>query len=433
MVQGTIGEGEKLVAWAKAPQFIRPPHPVPARHMKLIGLVGIATLLGAYDLNIFGLAAKQVLEEFGQPETATGTTIAIFRLGVFGALILCLFADVIGRRKLLLFTILGMALSTLATAFAPNYETFVAAQFMVRVFAYTEDMLCIVVIAEEFEERTRGWAISVLGALSAIGGGVAVLVFAMVNLLPFDWRAIYVFGAVPLLLLAWMRRGLPETQRFQEVQASRGRRHTASDIWRPFADLVRSYPGRIGLVIAMVVPFSIGAAPTLALMPTFLQNYHGFSPGAVSAAILGTGIVGMVMAMWTGRLSDSIGRRPVMAVWLLATIAAFCAMYTTGMPVVLVIAILFGVFGLVAVGIQIEAIGAELFPTASRATAAAIRYIFAILAGALGLGLHGAVLAPEFGFAEAVLLLMLPMPLTLIVLYFIPETAGRSLEETSAR
>ncbi len=432
-MEGSVGEGEKLVAWARAPRFIRPPEAVPARHMRLIGLVGIATLLGAYDLNIFGLAAKQVLEEFGKPETATGTTIAIFRLGVFGALILCLFADVIGRRKLLLFTILGMALSTLATAFAPNYESFVAAQFMVRVFAYTEDMLCIVVIAEEFEERTRGWAISVLGALSAIGGGVAVIVFAMVNLLPFDWRAIYFIGAVPLLLLAWLRRGLPETRRFQEVQAARDRRHTMADAWRPFADLIKSYPGRIGLVIAMVVPFSIGAAPTLALMPTFLQNYHGFSPGAVSAAILGTGIVGMVLAMWTGRLSDSIGRRPIMAIWLIATIAAFAALYTSAIPAVLIVAILFGVFGLVAVGIQIEAIGAELFPTASRATAAAIRYIFAIITGAVGLGLHGATLAPAYGFAEAVLLLMLPMPLTLVALYFIPETAGRSLEETSAK
>ncbi|MFT3808450.1 MAG: MFS transporter [Micropepsaceae bacterium] len=400
--------------------------------MKLIGLVGIATLLGAYDLNVFGLAAKQVLAEFGKPETATGTTIALMRLGVFGALILCLMADVIGRRKLLLFTILGMALSTLATAFAPNYETFVAAQIMVRIFGYTEDMLCIVVIAEEFEERSRGWAISTLGALSALGGGVAVIVFALVAFLPYEWRAIYFIGAMPLLLLAWMRRGLPETQRFAEAQAGRTRKRTAADTLRPLIGLFTAFPGRIALVIAMVIPFALGSASTLALMPTFLQNYHGFTPGAVGAAILGTGIIGMVLAMWVGRLSDRVGRRPIAAVWLIVTIAAFAVMYTTDSTPLLIGSILFGVFGLVAVGIQIEAVSTELFPTESRATAQAVRFIFQILAGGLGLYLHGALLAPDHGFAEAVLLLMIPMPLALIPLFFIPETAGRSLEDITA-
>jgi len=431
-VDGVIGEGEKLVAWAKAPKFIRPPHPVPERHMKLIGLVGIATLLGAYDLNIFGLAAKQVLTEFGKPETATGTTIAIFRLGVFGALILCLMADVIGRRKLLLFTILGMALSTLATAFAPNYESFLAAQFCVRVFAYTEDMLCIVVIAEEFEERTRGWAISTLGALSALGGGVAVIVFTLVAFLPGEWRAIYVIGAVPLLLLAWMRRGLPETRRFTEAQAGQTRRRTIADGWRPMANLFATSPGRVGLMVLLVVPFAFGAAPTLALMPTYLQNYHGFSPGAVGAAILGTGIIGMVLAMWIGRHSDRIGRRPIATVWLIITAGAFVLMYTTSSPALLIVSVLFGVFGLVAVGIQFEALGAELFPTESRATAQAVRFIFQILAGGLSLYLHG-VFAPDYGFADTVLLLVIPMPFAIIALFFIPETAGRTLEDITAK
>ena len=113
------------------------------------------------------------------------------------------------------------------------------------------------------------------------------------------------------------------------------------------------------------------------------------------------------------------------------TIAAFALMYTTQSTPLLILAVLFGVFGLVAVGIQIEAIGAELFPTESRATAQAVRFIFQILAGGLGLYLHS-VFAPSFGFAETVLLLVIPMPLALIPLFFIPETAGRPLEDITA-
>jgi putative MFS transporter len=399
--------------------------------MKLIGLVGIATLLGAYDLNIFGLAAKQILTDFGHNENMTGPTIAIFRLGVFGALLLCLMADIVGRRRLLLFTILGMALSTLATAFAPNYEAFLAAQLMVRVFAYAEDMLCIVVIAEEFEERTRGWAIGTLGALAAAGAGVAVLMFALVNLLPFGWRAIYVLGAVPLLLLAWMRRDLPETRRFAALKAAGGSAGGIADAWRPLVALLRAYPGRLGLLTMAVAAFSFGIAPAIGLMPTFLQSAHGWTPGMVSSVILGTGIVGLALSMWVGRLSDTVGRRPTQMVGIFITLSGFLLLYTGDQPWMLVLGILFGVFGQVAVAIQAEAFGAELFPTAYRATASAMRFLAGVLAGAAGLLLHGNVLAPEVGFGTAVLILMIPVPLGLIGIALLPETAGKSLEDIS--
>ncbi len=54
-----------------------------------------------------------------------------------------------GRRRLLLFTIFGQAMATLATAFTANYAQFVWAQFLTRMFGYAEEMLCFVVIAEE--------------------------------------------------------------------------------------------------------------------------------------------------------------------------------------------------------------------------------------------------------------------------------------------
>ncbi len=422
---------ERHYTWSKAPGFIRPPHPVPARHMRLMGLVGIATLLGAYDLSIFGLAAKQILSSYSVSENMTGPTIAIFRVGVFGALLLCLMADVIGRRKLLLFTILGMALSTLATAFAPNYETFLAAQFMVRVFAYTEDMLCIVVIAEEVEERSRGWAIGALGTLGTLGGGVAVLMFALVNLMPFGWRAIYVLGAIPLLLLAWMRRCLPETRRFTEAAAAREHQRGVLDAWRPMVSLARAYPGRLGLLMLSIAPYAFGLAPALSLMPTFLQSQHGWSPGMITLVIIGTGVVGIFASIWIGRTSDRVGRRPTLAIGLAVTLIAHLALYLADPVWALSLGILFGIFGNIAVNIQSEAFSAELFPTEYRATAAALRFMAGILAGAASLLLHGAVLAPAIGFGPAVVVLFIPVPLALIGIYFLPETAGRPLEDIS--
>ncbi len=448
----TAERAERTYTMAGFPPFMRPPHPVPASHMRLIGLVGIATLLGAYDLQIFGLAAKQILAEFQLTENATGPTIALFRLGVFGALLLCLLADVIGRRRLLLFTILGMALSTAGTAFAPDYETFVVMQVLVRIFGYTEDMLCIVVIAEEVEERTfgytedmlcivviaeeveertRGWSIGALGTLGTLGAGVAVAMFALVNLLPFGWRAIFVLGAVPLFLLAWMRRGLPETRRFASAAAAGARPANPLDAWRPMIGLLRAYPARLGLLMLAVAPLALGMAPSLALMPTFLQSEHAFSPAMISGVLIGTGLVGLTASMWIGKLSDRTGRRPTLLVGIVLTTIGMAGIYYVDTLWLLVAAILIGVFGQVAVGIQVDAYSAELFPTAYRATSSAMRFMAGIMGGAIGLLLQGAVLAPWIGFGPAVLMLLIPAPLALIGIYFLPETAGRRLEDIS--
>ena len=76
-------------------------------------------------------------------------------------------------------------------------------------------MLCFVVIAEEVAAGARGWASGTLSAMDYLGAGVASLVFAAVTILPYGWRAIYVIGAVPLFLVAYLRRRLPETKRFE--------------------------------------------------------------------------------------------------------------------------------------------------------------------------------------------------------------------------
>ena len=83
-------------------------------------------------------------------------------------------------------------------------------------------MLCFVVIAEEVAAASRGWASGALSAMNYTGAGIASLIFAAVNFLPYGWRAIYVIGALPLFLVAYLRRRLPETERFavQEGLAS---------------------------------------------------------------------------------------------------------------------------------------------------------------------------------------------------------------------
>ena len=76
----------------------------------------------------------------------------------------------------------------------------------------------------------RGWANGTLSALDYTGAGLASLVFAAVNILPYGWRALYVIGAVPLFLVAFLRRRLPETKRFAAQEKRKARSSSADTL-----------------------------------------------------------------------------------------------------------------------------------------------------------------------------------------------------------
>ncbi|MDX1649798.1 MAG: MFS transporter, partial [Myxococcota bacterium] len=143
------------------------------RQWSLLGLLGAAELFDQYDVGILGLALKQIQEGLGIPESQIGPVTAVARLGVLPAFALTVLADRLGRRRLLLATIVGLTLSTFATAFAQDAVQFMALQFVARSFIYAETMLAVVVLAEELDAAERGWGIGMLGALGALGHGLA--------------------------------------------------------------------------------------------------------------------------------------------------------------------------------------------------------------------------------------------------------------------
>ena len=162
------------------PPGLRPPVAMTGRQERIFLLVGVAALFAGYDMNVFGLAIPQIQASFAIPENQVGATVATFRLAAIAAMLVAASADLVGRRRLLLVTIFGQAVFTLATAFTGDTFQFVTAQFLTRVCGYAEEMLCFVVIAEEVEAGARGWANGTISAFDYIGAGLASLVFAAV-------------------------------------------------------------------------------------------------------------------------------------------------------------------------------------------------------------------------------------------------------------
>jgi putative MFS transporter len=280
----------------------------------------------------------------------------------------------------------------------------------------------MVVIAEEFSERTRGWAAGQLGALGALGAGAAALVFALVNQLPFGWRMIYALGAIPLLWLLWARRALPETRRFQErTQSSVG----------PLMSLVRSYPDRLMLLVTLCILFGIAVGTAVPLASSYLQTTHQWLPWQVSSLVLGAGFVAILGTTTAGTLSDKYGRRTVVAVSILIKAISFGLFFSWAEGPWLVLFWTTGLFALLAADVLIASLGAELFSTSHRSLAAAIRFMSSLFGGVLAFIVERELFHYFGSHGPAIATLALLAPLCLIPVFLLPEPARKSLEDIS--
>lgn len=412
------------------PPGLRPPGGMSHRQAVVFWLVGAAMLLGGYDTNIFFFSVAHVQASLNIPEDKIGLTASIVRLAAFGALILAWSADIVGRRRLLLFTIIGQACATLATAFSQNYEQYIAFQMITRVFGYAEEMLCYVVIAEELNAKARGWATGSLATLYYAGAGVTAALFSVINVLPYGWRSLYVIGSIPLFAVAYLRRYLPETRRFEtrehEVQKLSSHIGGALDMFRR---LMHEHPRRVATLLIAIAAYGFAIWPNSSMAVKYLISVLHLTPPQASLIMLAGGLIAAGLNIVAGRLSDRIGRRRVIFVALLMAVIGYGTLYSGVHWRYVSYMWAVGFFGFVCADSLFAGLSAEIFPTAYRATVSGLRYMVSIMAGAIGLALEGPLYDYFGGHGPALLVFLCSMPVAMIALFKLPEPAGRELEE----
>ena len=413
---------------ARVLKYFRPPVAIDLRTERIFLLVGAAAFFAGYDINLFGLATKQIQASLHIPENQLGPTLAAFRTAAFFAFLLAASADLVGRRRLLLFTIFGQAIFTLLTAFVANYWEFVAAQFCTRLFGFAEEMLLFVVVAEEITAKARGWANSTTIAFYFTGAGLAAGIFGAVNILPHGWRALYVIGSVPIFLVAFLRQRLPETKRFQ-AQGQSG--FETGAILSLLKDIARQYPARIATVIVAAAAFGFAIAPATFLAQKYLQEVYHYTPSQVSLVLVPGGLLGLGLTIAAGRLSDRLGRRPLAIAAVALAGISFFFFFGHGpawaAPILWIVAF----FGFFAGDTFIAGFALEIVPTHYRATVGGLRYAIEIGAGAAALALEGVLYDGLGSHGPAIQWLLASIPISMIAILFLPEPAGKSLEEMS--
>src|SRR5262249_29426799 len=346
----------------------------------------LASLGSFYTMALTGLALPQIQRGLAIPESELGSPFALLRFGTLFSLGLAVSADRGGRRRLLIVSVAGCALCNLARAFAQSGLTLAGLQLLARCFLGGEILLAAVVVSEELGADHRGWGLGLLSAVGGKGGALALLGFAVVDRLPYGWRALFVVGSFGLLCLPWLWHSPTATRRFSD-HPRHGAVGSDGPAWRALRDVVSGHGWRLAAMVGVIAPVALILEPGSVLISKHLQDDLGYSPAGVGLLMAVCGIAAPLGNLVSGTASDRVGRKPVTVAFTLLLFAAVALFYDGAGTVVVTIglALLFASIG--AIMVLHTAIATELFPTGFRSTAAGLREAVATIGASAGLWL----------------------------------------------
>jgi MFS transporter, putative metabolite:H+ symporter len=402
-----------------------PKQPLSAYQRRLFWFLGVATFFEGYDFFALTQVLPSIREDFGLDRAAAGYLVGAINLGTLLAYALVSRADRWGRRRVLSVTILGYALFTFLSGLSPNVWVFGALQLIARIFLIGEWATSMVIAAEEFPASRRGTVLGVISASASLGAVICAGVVPIITRLG-TWRAVYLVGVLPLLLMAWARRDLRETERFEQSR-------TAAPARSLF--VIFSSPYRRRMLQLAAIWFLTYVCTQNGV--TFWKDYalgelHLKDTAAALVVTLGA-IVSMPLVFFAGKLFDLIGRRRG-AVFVYATVVGgVLGCYTFTGQAALIVSMIVAMFGLSSVLSLLNTFTTELFPTELRGDAfvwsnnllGRVGYVLSPLA--IGM------LASERGWGPVLQgSVIFPAVALLLLLLWLPETRGKELEQTAA-
>ncbi|MEU9128381.1 glycine betaine/L-proline transporter ProP [Kitasatospora sp. NPDC048540] len=382
--------------------------------------------------------ATQLLATFG-------TFAAAFLIRPLGGLVFGPLGDRIGRQKVLATTMIMMAAGTFAIGLIPSYAAIgiwapalLLLARMVQGFSTGGEYGgATTFIAEYAPDRRRGFLGSWLefGTLVGYVAG-AGLVTAMTtaldepSLLSWGWRLPFLLAGPLGLIGLYLRMRLEETPAFRTLQ----QQAETAERQRPksrLRDLLTRHRRALLLCMALVLVYNVTDYMLLSYLPTYLTAELGVGATRGLLVVIAAMVLMMAVNAPVGRLSDRIGRRPV----LLAGCAGFLLL---SVPALLVIrhggpwGVLLGVGGLCLLltcftGTMPAALPA-LFPTHIRYGAMAVGFNVSVslFGGTTPLAVTALIDATGNRMMPAYYM-MAAAVIGLVAVRMMPESAGRPL------
>ncbi len=259
--------------------------------------------LDALDFFLLTFVVRDVAHDFSVSIVKVAFAITLtLMMRPLGAFIFGMLGDRYGRRIPLMVDIIFYSLMELLTAFSPNYTVFLIFRALYGIGMGGEWGLGASLAMESLPASARGLASGILQQGYSFGFLLAAIVYWTV--FPhFGWRALFVVGALPALLVIFIRARVPESESWQRERA--GGKGPSLGIGR----MIRENWRLLLYAILLMTAFNYMSHGTQDLYPTFLQKQRGLSVGQTSAvaiiynlgAICGGTILGFYSQRWGRR------------------------------------------------------------------------------------------------------------------------------------
>ncbi len=338
-------------------------------------------------------------------------------------------SDRIGRVRTLQLTVLWFAIFTGLCGLAQSYEQLLAARALMGFGFGGEWTAGAVLIGEVIRAKDRGKAVGLVQSGWALGWGLTAILYSVLfSLMPAElaWRALFLVGLLPALLVVVIRRYVKEPDVYEKEKAAQGKASDRPSLTEIFSPKLLSTTVRAAL---LATGAQGGYYAITTWLPTYLKTERHLT-------VMGTGgyLAMIIFGSWIGYLvssylTDRLGRKPnfiLFAVGSMTVAISYTmlpltngAMFWLGFPL-----------GFFASGI-FSGMGAfltELFPTRVRGSGQGFCYNFGRAVGALFPFLIGA-LSKQYGLGASIgIFAAAAYGVLIIAALTLPETRGRELE-----
>lgn len=419
--------------------------------------VASASLLGSvvewYDFFLYGTMAALVFNKQFFPEfsplvgtiIAFGTFAAGFVTRPLGGFIFGHWGDRLGRKKMLVLTMLIMGLSTFCMGLLPTHAQIGSAAAVILIVLRMLQGIglggewggAVLLCVEHAPADKRGWYSSWPQLGVPIGLLASTLAVTATGMLPDDafqswgWRVPFLLSIVLVIVGLVIRLKVEEPPAFKSLEDEDEKARF------PLLEVFLKHPKVTFLAMGARVSVSVTFNVYNAFLVTYTVTVLKLNKSVVLNALLVAAVVGVVVILAAGRTSDRIGRRPVFGGGAaLALISAFPIFWlvNTRSPWLITLAVVIG-WGIAACMMfgPEGAMFAEVFPTRIRYSGmSAVYQIGVIPTGAIA-PLISTTLVERYGTVWPVAIYVMAMAaITLVALVFLPETHRRIINDVAA-